>query len=134
MALKPTSQIFVEIKDGIFMCKLFDERDPFSFEIVQTPFICSNIPSNIFYGTIFSEILRIVALAPCDFRISNLDCFFLFRRMKKQGASRCYIIYKQINNKGFLRYSEVLVGIYKTINMSLFWHIYSFTRSFYIRK
>ena len=48
----------IEIKDGIFVYKLFDKKgDAFSFEIVQMPFICSNI--FIFYGAIFSEILRI---------------------------------------------------------------------------
>ena len=44
----------IEIKDGIFVYKLLNERDAFSFEIVRMPFICSNIPSNTF------EILRII--------------------------------------------------------------------------
>ena len=46
----------IEIKDGIFVYKLFDKRDAFSFDIVRMPFICSNIPSNTFYSAIFSEI------------------------------------------------------------------------------
>ena len=49
----------ITIKDGIFVYKLFDKRDAFGFPIVRMPFIESNIPSNIFYGAVFSEILRI---------------------------------------------------------------------------
>ena len=39
----------IEIKDDIFVFKLVDKRDAFSFEIVRMPFICSEIPPNIFY-------------------------------------------------------------------------------------
>ena len=56
--------LIIEIKDGVFVYKLFNKRDAFSFEIVGMPFIDSIIPSNIFYGAIFSEILRIIIDAP----------------------------------------------------------------------
>ena len=41
------------------MYKLFDKRDAFPFFIVRMPYISSNIPSFIFYGTFKSEVLRI---------------------------------------------------------------------------
>ena len=69
----------------------FWQRDAFSFEIVRVPFICiNNVPSNIFYGTIFSEIIRIVR---CTMRFEELTprLVSLSKRMKKQGPSRCYI-------------------------------------------
>ena len=93
----------IEIKDDMFVYKLFDKRDAFSFEIVRMPFICSNIPSNIFYSAIFSEILRIIR---CTLKFEDLKPRLksLFERMIKQGATHCYIC-RQIN-KGFLRYPE----------------------------
>ena len=47
------------IKDNVFVYKLFDKRDAFPFFIVRMPYLCSNIPSFIFYGTFKSEVLRI---------------------------------------------------------------------------
>jgi hypothetical protein len=69
----------------IFIYKLFDKRDEFPFSIVKMPFLSSNIPYNIFYNTILSEILRIA-------RCSLLYADFLYRakklchRMRNQGA------------------------------------------------
>ena len=42
----------IKIEDGIFVHKLFDKRD--TFFIVRMPPFESNIPSTIFYGSIFS--------------------------------------------------------------------------------
>ena len=77
------------------------KKDAFSFEIV--PSIDSNIPSNIFYGATFSEILRIIR---CTHKFEHLKHRLksLFGRMIKQGATKHFIC-KQIN-KGFLRYPE----------------------------
>ena len=47
----------ITIRDGVFVYKLFDKRDAFQFSIVRMPHLSSNIPSTIFYGSIFSEIL-----------------------------------------------------------------------------
>ena len=49
----------IKIGDGIFLYKLFDKRDKSSFFIVTIPHFESNIPSTMFYGSIFSEFLRI---------------------------------------------------------------------------
>ena len=58
-----TSATFLEldivIQNNIFVHKLFDKRDAFPFSIVRMPDLSSNIPSNIFYGAVFSELLRI---------------------------------------------------------------------------
>ena len=47
----------ITIEDNLFVFKLFDKRDKFPFFIVRMPFFWSNIPSSIFYGSIFSEFL-----------------------------------------------------------------------------
>ena len=67
------------------------------------PFIDSNIPSNIFYGAIFSEILRIIGYT-LKFEHFKPRLESLLRKMIKQGATKCFIC-KQIN-KGFIRYPE----------------------------
>ena len=67
------------------------------------PFIDSNIPCNIFYSAIFSEILRIIR-STLKFKNLKPRLESLFIRMIKQEATKCFIC-KQII-KGFLRYPE----------------------------
>ena len=49
----------IRIEEGQFSTKLYDKRDGFNFSIVRLPYKYSNIPSKIFYSTIFAESLRI---------------------------------------------------------------------------
>ena len=49
----------ISIIDRKFDLKLFDKRDAFPFEIVRMPYLSNNMPSNIFYSTLSSELLRI---------------------------------------------------------------------------
>ena len=49
----------VTIEENLFVYKLFDKMDKFLVFIVRMPYLLSNIPSSIFYGSIFSEFLRI---------------------------------------------------------------------------
>ena len=71
------------IKDGLYVYKLFDKRDPFF--IVRMPYISSNIPSFIFYGTFNSEVLRIAknTLRYEDFKTPIVS---LLTRMVNQGG------------------------------------------------
>ena len=48
---------------------MFGKRDEFAFSVVCMPYIDSNIPSYIFYGTIMSEIIRI---ARCTLFLDDL--------------------------------------------------------------
>ena len=78
-------ELDITILNRIFVYKLFDKRDDFPFSIVKMPFLSSNIPYNIFYNTILSEILRIArcSLLYPDFLTKARE---LCRRMKRQGA------------------------------------------------
>ena len=78
-------ELDITILNIIFVYKLFDKRDDFPFSIVKMPFLSSNIPYNIFYNTILSEILRIArcSLLYPDFLTKARE---LCRRMKRQGA------------------------------------------------
>ena len=45
-------ELYIET-DAIFVYKLFDKRDKFSFFVVHMPHFQNIIPSTIFYGSIF---------------------------------------------------------------------------------
>lgn len=73
------------VDNNIFVYKLFEKSDAFPFSIVRMPFLSSNIPYNIFYNTILSEMLRIArcSLLYKDFLIKARE---LCQRMIRQGA------------------------------------------------
>ena len=81
----------IKISGEEFIYKMFDKRDEFSFSVVRMPYIDSNIPSYIFYGTILSEIVRIArSTLLLDDLIPRLGA--LFERMLMQGADRWKMI------------------------------------------
>ena len=51
--------LYIYIENGEFHTRLFDQQDNFGFGIIRMPFYCSNVPSQIFYGSIGAEFLRI---------------------------------------------------------------------------
>ena len=75
----------LKIAERQFSISLFDKRDAFPFSIVRMPHRKSNIPTNMFYATLGSEVLRIGRTT------SHLDDFLtstssLLTRMRNQGA------------------------------------------------
>ena len=78
----------ISIINNQFELKLFDKRDAFPFEIVRMPYLSNNMPSNIFYSTLGSELLRIAncTTGKTDFISTSKN---LLARMKKQGAKPC---------------------------------------------
>ena len=91
----------ISIFDNTFIYKLFDKRDDFPFTIVRMPDLNGNIPSNMFYGSIMSEFLRI---ARCTLLLSDFipRARKLYERMINQGGSANRVL-RQIN-KGMSRY------------------------------
>ena len=84
-------ELDIEIIDNTFVYKLFDKRDAFPFSIVRMPDLRGNIPSHIFYGSIFSEFLRIAraTLRYTDFLPKAIE---LIKRMIQQGAKMSTIL------------------------------------------
>ena len=79
------------IQDGKFYFKLFDKRDNFPFHIVRMPYFDSNIPEFTFYGSVFSEFLRIARCSMCvDSFISTAHN--LYKRMTQQGGNEHKIL------------------------------------------
>ena len=98
----------IRISNNQYVYKIFDKRQNFPFHIVRMPDITSNIPKNIFYGTIQAEILR---LARTNMLISDFTDVIkaLFRRMENQGGDLHNILkqlYKALNkhNDAFLHF------------------------------
>jgi hypothetical protein len=81
----------VDVRDGIFIYKLFDKRNNFPFFIVRMPDLSGNIPSHVFYGSVMSEFLRIArsTLLYSDFLPVASS---LLRRMSNQGGSKVKIL------------------------------------------
>ena len=68
------------------MC-LYDKRDAFPFSIVRMPFRKSNIPTNMFYSTVGSEVLRIGrANSKVESFVKSTSS--LLARMTRQGAEQ----------------------------------------------
>ena len=42
--------ISISICEGKFVTEVYDKRDSFSFDIVNFPYMCSNIPAKLTYG------------------------------------------------------------------------------------
>ena len=80
------------------------------------PDLSSNIPSSAFYGSIFSEFLRI---ARCTRRLTDFvpKAFQLYTRMIAQGGNKRSIL-RQIN-KAFQKYPETFSKYSKTYDKSI---------------
>ena len=72
------------IKDGVFICKLFDKHDAFPFFIVCMPYIDSNISKSIFCSALVGEFLR-TARSSLLYKEFHEKAMELRNRMKAQG-------------------------------------------------
>ena len=86
--------IKAKIADNKFSLKLYDKRDDFDFDIVRMPFLSNNMPSNIFYSSFSSEILRI-ARCTTDKEDFLTSCDSLIERMWAQGAKSQGTMFKR---------------------------------------
>ena len=75
----------------------YDKRDVFSFPIIRMSCLDSNIPSNVYYASIGSEILRF-ARTTSDENIFVTLSNPVLKRMHKQGSKYRSIIYMLNNN------------------------------------
>ena len=101
----------INIRQGLFVYKLYDKRDTFPFFIVRMPDLTGNIPSAMFYGCILSEFLRIArtTLYIDDFSHRAKE---LVSRMCNQGGKR-ENIYHQLK-KAALKHPEAFFKYRRT--------------------
>ena len=63
----------IKIRDKSFSISLYDKQNDFPFSIVRMSYLCSNIPTKIFYSVFGAAILRIArTTSTCnEFRTSS---------------------------------------------------------------
>ena len=107
----------ITVENNIFRYKLFDKRDAFPFFIVRMPHLDSNIPSKIFYSSIYSEILRI---SRCTLFLEDMvpRIAELFIRMENQGAKLSFLK-KQIK-KCFDKFPDTFMKFGKSFDDFMF--------------
>ena len=87
------SDLDITIENDIFLYKLFDKKDKFPFFIVRMPVLPRNIPSSIYYDSIFSVLLRIGRFT---LRVKDLvpKASQLYTKMEPQGRNMVIILRK----------------------------------------
>lgn len=109
----------INIRQGIFVYKLYDKRDAFPFFIVRMPDLTGNIPSSMFYGSILSEFLRIARTTLYIDEFSH-RASELVSRMCNQGGKR-ENIYRQLKKaalnhpEAFLKYRKTAAQIIESV-------------------
>ena len=73
--------------DGTLSTCIYLKRDDFNFQIVNFPFICSNIPSSPAYGVYISQLIR-YSRASSDYHNFLQRCQVLTEKLLKQGYIR----------------------------------------------
>ena len=109
--------IDISICNNRFFTTVFDKRDNFNFDIVNSPFLSSNIPTSPAYGVYISQLVRIIRI--CE-KYSNFvqRHHILTSRLIRQGFlySKLCRVFKCFSRK----YSHLL-GKY---NVSIRSHIH----------
>ena len=80
----PYLDISISICSSKYVTEVYDKRDAFNFNIVNFPYMSSNIPANPTYGVYISQLIRISRI--CDtFQNFVLRHRLLTERLIKQG-------------------------------------------------
>ena len=78
--------ISISICSSKYVTEVYDKRDAFNFNIVNFPYMSSNIPANPTYGVYISQLIRISRI--CDtFQSFVLRHRLLTERLVKQGGT-----------------------------------------------
>ena len=105
--------LFTRVENNNITTKLYDKRDAFGFQIVNFPFMSSNIPSAPAYDVYASQLIR---YARC---CSNYGDFLSrHRALVTRLLSQCYKINRLFNTfeKFYGRHTD-LVGQYKKMSV-----------------
>ena len=101
---------------GILKSKVYDKRDDFNFDIVNYPYISSNIPINPAYGVYVSR-LTAFARNCTDFKDFADRHKSLFGRLIKQGFSKIRL------KKVFLNFKDKYQYVLQKYHVDLYEHI-----------
>ena len=80
-------------RNGVLSTRIYDKRDDFNFQVVNFPYLCSNIPSSPAYGVYISQLIRYS-------RACSAYPDFL---------QRCLMLTDKLQNKGYIRSRLVIL-------------------------
>ena len=100
--------ISITICGGKYVTEVYDKRDDFNFDIVNFPYMCSNIPAKPTYGVYISQLIRICRI--CD----NYSSFLSRHKLLTERLVRQGFWYNKlcITFKKFARRYKVLISKY----------------------
>ena len=110
-------------KNGRLSTRIYDKRDDFDFQIVNYPYLCSNIPSSPAYGVYISQLIRYSRVCS-DYHDFLQRCVVLTERLLKQGYVRPRLV--KTLKKFYGRHHE-LVKRYNVSVCQLTYDIFSST-------
>ena len=100
-----------------FATSLYDKRSAFPFSIVRMPFLCSNIPSRMFYFSFGAEILHMARVSTtCESFLLSAEV--LVRRVLRQGGK--YLCLKKVSGKIYARHPESFSHLFSDVSHSSF--------------
>ena len=111
--------LHISVHRGKYNFRLFDKRKSFNFEVINYPFLPSNIPVNAAYGVFVSQLIR---LCQVNSNIHNLkkNLKELCKKFIMQGFSKDRLISKY---KHFLRkYVNLWATFGHDLSSSVFIH------------
>ena len=104
-------------KDYNLFVKLYDKRDDFDFQIVNFPFICSNIPQSPAYGVFVSQLIRYSRACSSydDFLVRS---HLLVNKLLKQGflTSKLKAAFRKFYGRHFVLIQKYNMSVNNIIN------------------
>ena len=112
----PYLDLFFEFKQNLLHSKLYGKRDNFSFEIINFPYLSSNIPSIPAYGLYISQLLRYCRACDSyeDFRLRHN---LLASKLVIQGFSESRLV--RSFKKFYGRYGDVISKYDKSVTQMM---------------
>ena len=106
--------ISISICNNKYVTEVYDKRENFNFNIVNYPYMCSNIPAKPTYGVYVSQLVRISRI--CDNYVSFVKRHqLLTKRLIKQGFwySKLSVSFKKFSRRHSMLFNKyaVLRGI-----------------------
>ena len=101
--------------------KLYDKRDAFGFDIVNFPYMDSNIPSRPAYGVYISQLVR-YSRACCEYGDFHFRHDLLVKRLLNQGytkdkLTKYFLKFYKKYSKDIAKYNKDNVVILSDVNL-----------------
>ena len=92
--------LYISIYRGKYNFRSYDKRRDFNFEVINYPYLNSNIPKNPSYGVFISQLVRLVKIN-CNIRYFKNDVTALVNKFIDQGFNKQLLVskFKQFSKK-----------------------------------